>query len=143
MAISRLHAVWLVLPALAACDDRVAQCNELVGLLNPHTEAMIRGVEDLARVESKPEAVDAWRTIVDAADRQVAAATLEDQRLAGFALRYRRQLGDAKTAGETLEQAAAQHDPAGLHRGAKQADAFLDAQATVLEELNAYCASGG
>ncbi|MCH9685275.1 MAG: hypothetical protein K0V04_27815 [Deltaproteobacteria bacterium] len=142
MASPPLRAAFLLLPALLACENRVSQCNDLVALLNPHTEAMIHAVEDLAAVEAKPNAVDTWLTIMDQADSEVARLPLEDPRLAGFALRYRRQLADARAAAKTIKDAVAHGDAAGLHEGAKQADAFLDAQATVLEELNTYCAAG-
>ena len=135
-----LRAALLLVPlTLLSCEDRVNQCNQLVEKLNPHTEAMIRGVESLARVEKEGAAVDAWLEVIDAADQELAVLQLQDPRLAGFALRYRRQLGDAREAAEGMRRAVAQQDPGGLNAAAKQADAFLEAQAKIVEELNAYC----
>jgi hypothetical protein len=125
---------------LAACDQRVSQCNALVERLNPHTEAMVRGVEGLARVESEPGTLDALVAAIDQADHELAVLQLEDERLAGFGLRYRRQLQDARAAAEAMRRAAASKDVVGLNAAAKQADTFLEAQATILEELNGYCA---
>ncbi len=138
-----LRSLLLLLPLLAGCDDRVGQCNELVGRLNPHTEAMIAGVEGLARIESDPGRLDALLAAIAKADDDLAVLQLEDAKLAGFALRYRRQLDDAKTAGESMRSAIASKDATGLNQAAKQADAFLDAQATIVAELNAYCSGGG
>jgi hypothetical protein len=134
--------VGLLLPWLTACDPRVSQCNELVQRLNPHTEAMVRAVEGLARVESDPAAVDALLAAIDEADGALAVLQLDEERLAGFGLRYRRQLMDARAAAEAMRLAAARNDVVGLHAAAKQADAFLEAQAALLEELNGYCAAG-
>lgn len=133
--------LWLVLLPLG-CEQRVSQCNELVGRLNPHTEAMVRAVEDLARVESDPSRLPALLDAIDRADQDLAVLQLEDPRLAGFALRYRRQLMDAKEAAGAMRSAMASKDPEGLHDAAKQADAFLEAQAAILEELNGYCSGG-
>lgn len=146
-SIRRLCRLMLVLglvPALGpACDQRVSQCNELIGRLNPHTEAMARAVEGLARVESEPGRVDTLQGAIEQADRELAVLQLEDPRLAGFALRYRRQLMDARQAAQAMRGAAASKDPAGLHAAAQQADAFLEGQAELLEELNEYCVGSG
>jgi len=128
--------------ALAGCDQRVGQCNELVERLNPHTEAMARAVEGLARVESDPGTLDALVEAIDRADQELSVVQLEDERLAGFGLRYRRQLMDARAAADAMRRASTDEDEAGLNAAAKQADAFLEAQAKILEELNHYCAGG-
>jgi hypothetical protein len=127
---------------LAGCDQRVGQCNALIEQLNPHTEAMVRAVEGLARVETQPGTLDALVEATERADHGLAVIQLEDERLAGFALRYRRQLMDARAAADAMRQAAAATDVVGLNAAAQQADAFLDAQAAILEELNQYCAGG-
>jgi hypothetical protein len=134
---------WALVGALllGACDSRLRQCNDLVERLNPHTEALVRGVEGLARVESEPATLDALVEAIDGADRQLAVIQLEDERLAGFGLRYRRQLMDAHTAADAMRRAAAAKDEVGLNAAAKQADAFLEAQAAILDELNQYCAT--
>jgi hypothetical protein len=128
--------------ALAGCDRRVGQCNELVERLNPHTEAMARAVEGLARVEKDPGTLDALDQAIDRADQELSVVRLEDEHLAGFGVRYRRQLMDARKAADAMRRAAADEDVAGLNAAAKQADAFLEAQAAILEELNHYCAGG-
>jgi hypothetical protein len=133
---------WLLPLGLGACDQRVSQCNALVERLNPHTEAMARAVEGLARVESEPGTLDALVAAIDQADRELAVLQLEEERLAGFGLRYRRQLVDARAAAEAMRRAAARKDVVGLNAAAKQADTFLAAQAAILEELNGYCAGG-
>lgn len=126
--------------ALVGCDERVGQCNALVERLNPHTEAMVRAVEGLARVESDPSTLDALVEAIDRADGELAVVQLDDERLAGFSLRYRKQLMDARAAADAMRKAASAKDVAGMHAAAKQADAFLEAQAAILEELNQYCA---
>ena len=128
--------------AVVGCDRRVEQCNALVERLNPHTEAMVRAVEGLARVESDPGALDALVQAIDRADQDLSAAELDDERLAGFGLEYRRRLEDARAAAEAMRRAAAAKDVAGLNAAAKQADAFLEAEAAILEQLNQYCAGG-
>ncbi len=134
-----LRAAWLLPLMLVACDDRVGQCNQLIERLNPHTEAMLQGVEGLARVEQDATRIDALLAAITAADKELAVLQLEDKRLAGFALRYRRQLMDARKAAEAMRAATAAKDAAGLNAAAKQADAFLEAQASIVEQLNAYC----
>ena len=128
--------------ALAGCNRRVGQCNELVERLNPHTEAMARAVEGLARVESDPAALEVLVGAIDRADGELAVVELDDERLAGFGLRYRRQLMDARAAADAMRKAAADEDVAGLNAAAKQADAFLEGQEAILGELNRYCAGG-
>jgi hypothetical protein len=128
--------------ALVGCDERVGQCNALVEQLNPHTEAMVRAVEGLARVESDPSTLDALVEAIERADGDLAVVKLEDERLAGFGLRYRRQLLDARAAADAMRRAVGGKDVAGMHAAAKQADAFLEAQAAILEELNGYCSGG-
>jgi len=140
MALLSPRLVLLLPLSLTACEDRVGQCNQLVERLNPHTDAMIRSVEGLTGVESEPHRVEAWLEAIDAADRDLSEFTIEDERLAGFALRYRRQLADARKAAETMRAATQTLDPEALHRAAKQADAFLEAQAKILAEFNEYCA---
>lgn len=135
-------SVGLLAVGLGGCDQRVSQCNELVERLNPHTEAMVRAVEGLARVEAEPATLTALLEAIDRADGELAVIQLEDERLAGFGLRYRRQLMDARSAADAMRKAAAGHDVVGLNAAAKQADAFLEAQAAILEELNHYCAGG-
>lgn len=144
MRMGPLHAVLgsLLLGLPTGCDDRVSQCNQLVERLNPHTEALIRGVEALATIESDPAAVDRLIEIIDATDDDLAVLQLQDERLAGFALRYRRQLADARKAAQAMRAAVKQQDAAGLNTAAKQADAFLEAQAAILTELNAHCGGG-
>ncbi|MCA9652193.1 MAG: hypothetical protein H6712_05920 [Myxococcales bacterium] len=132
----------LLLLLATGCEDRVSQCNQLVERLNPHTDAMIRRVEGLARVESDPAAIDRLLEAIDAADGELAVLQLQDERLAGFALRYRRQLGDARKSAQAMRDAVRDRDAHGLNEAAKQADAFLEAQATILEELNGYCGGG-
>ncbi|MCA9707969.1 MAG: hypothetical protein KDK70_19105 [Myxococcales bacterium] len=132
----------VLLGVLGGCEDRVAQCNELIGRLNPHTEAMIAGVEGLARIESDPGRLDALVAAIDTAEAELSVLELQDPRLAGLALRYRKQLMDARAAVDAMRAATAKHDAAGLNAAAKQADAFLDAQASIVEELNAYCTGG-
>lgn len=127
---------------LAGCDQRVGQCNALIERLNPHTEAMVHAVEGLARVESQPGTLDALVEAIERADHDLAVVQLEEERLAGFALRYRRQLMDAQAAADAMRKAAAAKDVVGLNAAAKQADAFLEAQAALLEELNQYCSGG-
>jgi len=135
-------AFGTVAVVLGGCDRRESQCNELVERLNPHTEAMVRAVEGLARVESEPATLDALLEVIDRADHELAVVQLEDERLAGFGLRYRRQLMDARTAADAMRKAAAARDVVGLNAAATQADAFLEAQAALLEELNQYCSGG-
>lgn len=143
MRLRRPTSLLVALPLLGlGCDDRVAQCNRLVEQLNPRTDAMIRGVETLAQVESDPAVVDRLVEVIDQTDRELAVLQLQDERLAGFALRYRRQLGDARKAAQSMRTAVADHDAARLNRAAAEADAFLEAQAAILEELNAYCGGG-
>lgn len=137
-----LWAAGLLPWGLGACDQRVSQCNALVERINPHTEAMVRAVESLARVESEPGTIDTLLAAVDQADHELAVLQLEEERLAGFGLRYRRQLMDARAAAEALRSAAVRKDVVGLNAAAKQADAFLEAQAALLEELNGYCTTG-
>jgi len=140
-----LHRPLLLLAGLlvlAGCDRRVAQCNELVERLNPHTEAVAHAVEGLTRVESDPGTIDALVGAIDRADGELAVVQLDDERLAGFGLRYRRQLKDARAAADAMRRAAADEDVAGLNAAAKQADAFLEAQVAILDELNHYCAGG-
>ena len=139
MVSSPFRLLWLLPLLLVACEDRVGQCNDLIGRLNPHTEAMIEGVGGLRHIESKPEMIDALLAAVDRADKDLSVIQLEDQRLAGFVLRYRRQLEDARDAAEALRSAVGSKDATGLNSAAKQADAFLDAQAATVEQLNAYC----
>ncbi|MEM9457874.1 MAG: hypothetical protein AAGF11_27085 [Myxococcota bacterium] len=127
---------------LTACEDRVGPCNDLVGQLNPHTEAMIAGVEGLARIESDPGHLDTLNAAIEAADRELATLPLPDPQLAGFVLRYRKQLEDARGAEAAMRSALAAKNVQGLHAAAKKADAFLDAQATTVEALNAYCSGG-
>jgi hypothetical protein len=133
---------WLLPLCLGACDQRVSQCNALVERLNPHTEAMARAVEGLARVESEPGTLDALVAAIDQADHDLALLQLEEERLAGLSVRYRRQLEDARAAAESMRRAAASKDVVGLNAAAKQADTFLAAQAALLDELNGYCAGG-
>lgn len=130
------------LVAVASCDRRVGQCNDLVERLNPHTTAMAAAVEGLARVESDLGTLDALGDAIDRADHELAVIQLEDERLAGLGLRYRRQLLDARAAADAMRRAVAEDDVAGLNAAAKQADAFLDAQTAILDELNHYCAGG-
>lgn len=137
-----LSSVGAGLLALAGCDRRVGQCNDLVERLNPHTTAMAAAVEGLARVESDLGTLDALGEAIDRADHELAVIQLEDERLAGFGLRYRRQLLDARAAADAMRRAVADEDVAGLNAAAKQADAFLDAQTAILVELNHYCAGG-
>lgn len=143
---SRLLHGWLCAGAgllvVVGCDRRVGQCNELVERLNPQTTAMAAAVEGLARVESDPGTLDALVEAIDRADHELAVVQLEDERLAGFGLRYRRQLMDARAAADAMRRAAAEADVAGLNAAAKQADAFLDAQAAIVNELNHYCSGG-
>lgn len=131
----------LALLLAAGCEDRVGQCNELVERLNPHTRAMIRGVEGLAQIESDPSATAHLLEVIDAADRELAGLELRDERVAELAVRYRQQLADARTSAEAMREAAQQGDAAALNAAAKQADAFLEGQATILEQLNEYCAA--
>lgn len=132
----------LVALLLGGCDQRVGQCNALIERLNPHTKAMVHAVEALARVESEPGTLDALAEAIEQADHDLAVIQLEEARLAGFALRYRRQLMDARAAADAMRKAAAAKDVVGLNAAAKQADAFLEAQAALLEELNQHCAGG-
>ena len=80
--------------------------------------------------------------VLQAADDDLAVLQLQDERLAGFAQRYRRQLGDARKAAQAMKVAVLERDAAGLNTAAKQADAFLEAQAAILTELNAHCGGG-
>lgn len=133
---------WVGLLALVGCDRRVGQCNDLVERLNPHTTAMVAAVDGLARVETDPGTLDALIAAIDRADHELGVVQLEDERLAGFSLRYRRLLLDARAAADAMRRAAADEDVAGLNAAAKQADAFLDAQTAILHELNHYCSGG-
>ncbi|MCX4240981.1 hypothetical protein [Paraliomyxa miuraensis] len=133
----RLPCALLLL--LLACERRTNECNDLIGRMNPHTEALVRAVEGLARVEDEPARLDALVEAADRADHELAVIALEDARLAEFGLRYRKQLAGAREAAQAMRRAAQDDDPRGLHAAAKQADAFLETQATLLEELNRYC----
>ena len=139
MPASSRSIAWLLPLCLVACEDRVEQCNRLIGPLNPYTEAMIHGMEGLARVETDPTALDQWLEVIDAADKELGALEFKNEELAGFAQRYQRQLADARKAATTMRDAAKRRDVKALHAAAKQGDAFLEAQATLVEELNAYC----
>lgn len=137
--LASLPLLLSLLLGLGACEDRVGQCNELIGRMNPRTEALIVAVEGLSQIEAEPERLDALVTSIEQTERELAALQPEDPRLAEFARRYHRQLDEARRAADAMRTAAASKDPKGLNAAAKQTDAFLDGQAAIIEELNAYC----
>lgn len=102
---------------------------------------MIRGVEGLAQIETDASATARLLEVIEAADQELAGLQLRDERVAELAARYRQQLADARTSAEAMRNAAQQGDVAALNAAAKQADAFLESQAAILERLNEYCAA--
>jgi hypothetical protein len=124
---------------LAGCDDKVAQCNRLVDALNPHTETVSRAVESLASVQKDPEAPARLASAVDTADAALATLALDDPKLAGSLLAYRRQLQAAKKAAEAVAVAARAGDLAAMHDAAASADRVVTTQDELLAEVNAYC----
>lgn len=123
-------------------SGKVDQCNTLIDAINPHTRVLSLAVEGLTTVESDPAVVGRLREAADAADEGLKALQFDDPKLAGFALAYRKQLGQARQAGEDLVTAVANEDPAALHDAVKRADAFLAQQDEILAGLNAHCGGG-
>ena len=139
----RRSLVAAILPCaafLVGCDDRIEQCNRLVDALNPHTEAVSRAVEALASVEKDRDAPHRLAEAVDTADKALAPLALDDPKLAGWLLAYRRQLQAARKAADAVDAAAGDGDRAALHEAAQAADDVVATQDEILAELNAYCA---
>lgn len=135
----RLWLPVLMVSASACTDDKRAACNAVIDAINPHTPALRRAVENLVTVQSDPATIHTMRTAISDADAAVKAMQLEDARLAGLVLSYRRQLHEGALLADRLD--AANGAPAKLHDAVQQADAFLGQQDKILVELNAYCAA--
>lgn len=129
--------VGLALLLSAACDDKREHCNTLIDAINPHTTVLNGAVEKLATVQSDPAVIDGLRAAAEDADQSLKTLQLEDPKLSGFALSYRKQLQSAKNLADEL--AAAAGDAAKLHGAVNSADAFLARQDEILGDLNAYC----
>ena len=124
----------------AGCKSgKLDQCNRLIDAINPHTKVLSLAVEGLTTVESDPAVVGKLREAADAADADLKSLQFDDAKLAGFALAYRKQLAQAREAGDKLVGAVASEDPAALHEAVKRADAFLAHQDDILADLNDYC----
>jgi hypothetical protein len=134
-------AMLLQVLLLSGCDDRVEQCNRLVDALNPHTETVSRAVESLASLEKDTKAPDRLAAAVDTADGALAPLALDDPKLAGWLLAYRRQLQSAKKAAQAVATAARSGDPAALHDAVLAADRVVATQDELLAEINAYCSA--
>lgn len=134
-------AMPLLFAITLGCDDRIEQCNRLVDALNPHTETVSRAVESLASVQKDPKAPDRLTTAVDTADAALGPVALDDPKLAGWLLAYRRQLQAAKTSAEAVATAARTGDEAALHDAVQAADRVVATQDELLAEINAYCSA--
>lgn len=123
------------------CDGRVEQCNRLVDAVNPQTETVSRAVEALAGVEADRDAPTRLVDAIDEADRALAPVALDDPKLAGWLLAYRKQLASARDVGAAVRAAAASGDPAALHDAVALADRVVADQDALLREINQYCAA--
>jgi hypothetical protein len=139
----RITASVLVLASglgLAGCD-KVSQCNKLINTINSHTPKLAAATERFGEVQTNPSVADEYEKVVQAASDEIAGLELDDEKVVGFAERYKELLGRARDLGPAMK--TARTDPQKLQEVVANADEVKATEDKLVAEVNAYCGGEG
>lgn len=139
----RITASVLVLASglgLAGCD-KVSQCNKLINTINSHTPKLAAATERFGEVQTNPAVADEYEKVVQAALDEISGLELDDEKVVGFAERYKELLGRAKEIGPAMK--TARTDPQKLQEVVANADDVQATEDKLVSEVNAYCGGEG
>ncbi len=122
--------------ALPGCD-KVKQCNKLIDTINAHTPKMTAATEKFGEIQTNPKVVEDYEAVVQGAMDEVKALDLGDEKIGGFAKRYETLLGEAKSLGSEMKDAAV--DPAKMQAVAEKANGIKTTEDALVAEVNTYC----
>jgi DNA repair ATPase RecN len=125
---------------LAGCD-KVQQCNKLINTINAHTPKLAAATEKFGEVQANPSVADDYEKAVQAAADEISGLELDDEKVVGFAERYKALLERAKQLGPAMK--TARTDPEQLQKVVADADDVKQTEDALVAEVNAYCGGEG
>ena len=125
---------------LPACD-KVQQCNKLINTINAHTPKLAAATEKFGEVQTNPAVADEYEKAVQAASDEIAGLDLSDEKVVGFAGRYKELLDRAKELGPAVK--SARTDPEALQKVVASGDEVRQTEDKLVAEVNAYCGGEG
>lgn len=125
---------------LAGCD-KVQQCNKLINTINEHTPKLAAATEKFGEVQTNPAVADDYEKVVQAASDAISGLELDDEKVVGFAGRYKELLDRAKALGPAMKNART--DPEQLQKVVADADDVKVTEDKLVQEVNAYCGGEG
>jgi hypothetical protein len=125
---------------LAGCD-KVQQCNKLINTINEHTPKLSAATEKFGEMQTNPAVADDYEKVVQAAADAVSGLELDDEKVVGFAGRYKELLDRAKQLGPALKNART--DPEQMQKVRADADDVRATEDALVGEVNAYCGGEG
>lgn len=123
--------IGLATATAAGCNDRISQCNVLIGVINE---------EQAKHKDLNGEAPEDLRKLADALDnssKRIGDAQVKDDKLKAFREEYKTLCDDlAKAARET---AAAGEDPKKREEAAKVMQSIGPREDKLVSDINAFC----
>ena len=140
-ALAGVIASFLSLGAVA-CDKKVSECNKLVAVTQKHNPQLSGAMDRLSTIQSNPKVLDEFSAVVKAASEDIAALSLSDETVAGFAKDYLGLLEAADAFGKTLGDAARTNDVDALNLATAEGEKVAKTEAAIVESVNGYCQGG-
>jgi hypothetical protein len=122
---------------LSACDTKVSQCNKLIEVVNKHTTPLAQSIAKLNDFDNNPEVADEFIGVVEAAEADIKALDLKDEKVAGFAKDYEGLMVEAKKLGTGLKEA--KEDAEKRSQVVENADKVVKMEDEIVEKVNTYC----
>lgn len=120
----------------AGCNDKVDQCNKLIGAVNDATAAL-----DKVKPAASSTAKDMGETAkaLDAMKGKIGAVQLKDEKLKGLQTDYANVVGKAAGAVKSMEGAMEKQDKAAAEAAAKEFKAADKDEDGVRDGITKYC----
>lgn len=140
---SSLHRTLCMLVVAGAfaggCQNKVGQCNELVGAIQKHTTGVRDAVDRLADVERDPSVAEAFGKLTKEAHTDIGKLEFSDARLAELRGDYLALLDRAEAWSRELAEAARTGDVQTLGEVKRDAVAVAEREVAIVDAVNEYC----
>jgi hypothetical protein len=121
------------------CENKVAQCNQLIKVANDATTELKATGQD--KTVDQVAQMTKFATTLDKSAKNVSAVELKDEKLLGFKQRLADLYKNSGNASRDLVTAAGKKDVAGLKSNLTKLMEGSTQETAIITELNSYCSA--
>lgn len=128
--------VGLSASLLVSCENKVAQCNKIIGIANKAT------TEVQQTTASKGNKLEQFKTMVGSIDnysKEMSAIAVKDEKLKGFQDRFVKMYQQMGSSSKSLLDAANQKKPAVAQKALGDLQKAASMEQPLVNEVNQYC----